>query len=194
MGRFSPLCLSLVICVGCGSVKNGNNPDGGGGSFTLNATPASLNVPIAGTGVVTIAIDRAGEVGDVMLSAPNLPSGITATFATNPIPAGASSSDVAIAVAPGTSPGTSNVTIVGAAGGSQKTVTIAVTAQTITVTGKIRSGAPGITVGLVGKPSVMSGASGSFTFTDVSPPYDLYTVGSTGLDTIQRPPCSTSRD
>src|SRR5689334_13398205 len=106
MGRFPPLCLSLVICVGCGSVKNGNNPDGGGGSFTLNATPAAINVAIAGTGVVTIAIDRVGQVGDITLSAPNLPPGITATFATNPVPDGTSSFDVAITVAPGTPPGT----------------------------------------------------------------------------------------
>jgi hypothetical protein len=132
-------------------------------------------------GTVTISVDRVGSPGDVMLSAQNLPAGITATFATNPVPAGANSSDVTFAVAPGTPPGTSNVTIVGSAGGSEKTVTVAVTAQTITVAGTIRGGRAGVTVRLVGKPAVMSGPGGSFMFTDVTPPYDLYTVGSTGL-------------
>jgi hypothetical protein len=182
MGRFTPLCFAVLLGAGCGSVSSHNNPDGGGsGTFTLNATPTSVNIPIAGTGMVTISIDRVGSVGDVMLSAQNLPTGITATFAANPVPAASNSTDVTFAVAPGTPPGTSNVTIVGSASGSQETVTVAVNAQTITVTGTIRSGAQGITVGLVGKPSVMSGAGGSFTFTDVSPPYDLYTVGTSGF-------------
>lgn len=92
MDRFILLCLSLVICVGCGSVKNGNNPDGGGNG-----------------------------------------------------------------------------------------------AQGITVTGTIRGGTQGVTVRIVGKPAVTSGAGGSFTFTDVSPPYDLYTLGSSGFGTLAVP-------
>ena len=38
-----------------------------------------------------------------------------------------------------------------------------------------------MTVRIVGKPAVTSGATGGFTFTDVSPPYDLYIVGQSGL-------------
>lgn len=184
MGRFTLLCLGIAVGSGCGSVGPSNNPDaggGGGGSFTLSATPTTLNIPIASTGAATIAINRTGAVGDVMLSAQNLPSGITATFATNPVPSGTSSSDVTFAIAPGTPAGMTNVTIVGTASGSQQTTTVTVTAQTITVSGKIRGGASGVTVGLVGKPSLTSAADGSFTFTDVSPPYDLYTVGSSGF-------------
>lgn len=188
MGRFTLLCLGFVLGSGCGSVGSMNNPDGGGGgSFTLSATPTSVNIPIASTGTVTVAINRVGSVGDVMLSAQNLPSGITATFATNPVPAASSSTDVTFTVAPGTPPGSSNVTLVGSANGSQQTATVTVNAQTITVTGTIRGGAQGITVGLVGKATVMSGANGAFTFTDVSPPYDLYTVGSTGFGTLTTP-------
>jgi hypothetical protein len=40
--------------------------------------PASVNVPIAGTGTLTIAVDRTGSGEDVMLSAQNLPTGIPA--------------------------------------------------------------------------------------------------------------------
>ncbi len=189
MGRFTLLCFGFAVLSGCGSVSSSNNPDGGGGggSFTLAATPTTVNIPIAGTGTATVAINRTGSVGDVMLSAQNLPSGITATFATNPVPAASSSTDVTFSVAPGTPPGSSNVTLVGSANGSQQTATVTVNAQTITVTGTIRGGAQGVTVGLVGKPTVMSGANGAFTFTDVSPPYDLYTVGSTGFSTLTTP-------
>jgi len=184
--RFSVLLAALVVSgVGCGSVKDGPGDDAG--DFTLTATPTSVNVPIAGTGTVTISVDRTGSGGDVMLSAQNLPAGITATFATNPVPAGTNASNVTFAVAPGTPPGTTNVAIVGSGGGSEKTVTVAVTAQTITVAGTVRGGRAGVMVRLVGKPAVTSGAGGTFTFTDVSPPYDLYTLGGTGLITNPTP-------
>lgn len=188
MGRFTLLCLGFAVCSGCGSVGSMNNPDGGGGgSFTLSATPTSVNIPIASTGTVTIAINRVGSVGDVMLSAQNLPAGITATFTANPVPAASSSTDVTFTVAPGTPAGSSNVTIAGSANGSQQTVTVTVNAQTITVSGTIRGGTQGVTIRLVGKPAVTSGAGGAFTFTDVSPPYDLYTVGTTGFGTFTTP-------
>jgi hypothetical protein len=184
MMRLRLSCLGLVACVACGSVSNA--PDGGsdssdGGSFALNATPTSINIPIASSGVVTISIDRTGSVGDVMLSAQNLPAGITATFATNPVPAGTSASDVTFTVAPGTAAGSSNVTIVGSAGGTERTVTVTVTAQTITVSGTIRGAREGVMVRIVGKAGVTSGTGGTFAFTDVSPPYDIYTVATTGL-------------
>lgn len=99
MDRFVLLCPSLVICVGCGSLKNGNNPDGGGDS-----------------------------------------------------------------------------------------------AQGITVTGTIRGGTQGVTVRIVGKPAVTSGAGGSFTFTDVSPPYDSTRSAAPGSVRRPYPPYSISRD
>jgi len=168
--------VSVASGVGCGSVADTS------ADFTLRAAPAAVNVPIAGKGTAAITVDRTGSMVDVMLSVQNLPTGITATFATNPVPAGGNESDVTFTVAPGTPPGTSNATIVGSAEGFEKTVTIAVTAQTVTVTGTVLGpggGAQGVTIGLVGKPPATSGVGGTFTFTDVSPPYDLYTVGST---------------
>jgi hypothetical protein len=184
-------CLGLLACVACGSVSStsdgGSDSSGGGGSFALNATPTSIDIPIASSGVVTISIDRTGSVGDVTLSAQNLPAGITATFATNPVPAGTSASDVTFTVAPGSPAGSSNVTIVGTAGGSEKTVTVTVNAQTITVSGTVRGARGGVMVRIVGKAAVTSGTGGTFTFTDVSPPYDIYTVGTSGIGTASTP-------
>ena len=147
------VAASAASSVGCGSVKD--NSGDSGGDFTLTATPAALNVPIAGTGTVAISIDRVGSPGDVMLAAQNLPAGITATFATNPVPAGSNSSDVTFAVAPGTAPGTSNVTIVGTGGGNEKTVSVAVTAQTIT------SGVPNLSLGWAAWDCFMGSGAGS---------------------------------
>jgi hypothetical protein len=60
-----------------------------------------------------------------------------------------------------------------------------VTSTTITVTGTIRGNRSGIKVGIIGKQSVTSGAGGVFTFSDVTPPYDLYTFADIG--TAQSP-------
>ena len=59
----------------------------------------------------------------------------------------------------------------------------AVPAQPITVTGTVRGGRSGVTVRIVGKPAVISNAQGGFTFTGVTPPYDIYTV-STGFNSM----------
>ena len=152
----------------------------GGGDFTLSATPMALDVPIAGSAVAALAISRVGNVGAVTLSAPNLPAGVTVAFATDSVPPGTNSSDVTVSVAAGTPVGTSSVTIVGSDGGHEKSVTLAVTVRTLTVAGMVRGGIAGVTVRVVGKPAVLSGPNGTFTFTDVTPPYDIYTVGTTG--------------
>ena len=49
------------------------------------------------------------------------------------------------------------------------------------VAGTVRGARAGVTVGLVGKGTTTSNATGNFTFTDVTPPYDLYTVADGGL-------------
>lgn|GEM_PF-3423332 len=191
-------CISsvFVAALGCGTVKNDTPTDGsvvsdtapaidsnpgGGGSFSLSATPMAVSVPIAGTGTVAIAVDRTGTPGDVMLSAASLPTGITVAFSVNPIPAGMASANATFSVAPGTAAGTSNVVITGSGGGVEKTVTVAVTATTITVNGTVRGARPNLKVRIPGKALVTSAADGTFSFTDVSPPYDLYVVGDSGL-------------
>jgi hypothetical protein len=176
------LILTMALYVGCGSVQSNNGDDAGGsGDFTLSATPSSISIPIASSGKVTVSIDRTGSPGDVTLAAQNLPNGLTAAFATNPVPAASNSTDVTFTAAPGSPVGTANVTLVGTSGSNQKTVTVAVTTQTITVAGTVRGKRSGVTVRLVGKAAVTSDANGNFSFSDVSPPYDLYTFGNNGL-------------
>ena len=166
------------MAAGCGSVAD-DAP--GKGDFSLEVTPGMVDVPIASSNTITIAIGRTGDVGDVMLAAQGLPNGITAAFDVNPVPAGTNSVTVTFTVAPGTAAGSFNVTIVGTSGSLERTVTVKVSAQTITVSGTVRGGAQGVMVRIAGKPAVMSGPNGAFSVADISPPYDIYTVGNSGL-------------
>jgi hypothetical protein len=179
----------LATLVACGNVKS--SPDAGGGDdidapqvedgdFTLTADPGSIDIPIASSRTATVSIQRAGDVGEVMLSASGAGANLTVEFSQNPIPADATSSTVTITANGGMAAASSTLMIVGVAGAKTHTANIAITTTTITVAGTVRGGIPNITVGLVGKPSVTSGANGSFTFTDVTPPYDLYTVSPSG--------------
>lgn len=167
--------VAVAMATSCGSVEDDT------GDFTLAVTPGMVAVPIASSNMVTISISRTGDVGDVALAAQGLATGITASFDVNPVPAGTNSATVTFTVAPGTAAGSSNVTLVGTAGSIERTVTVSVSAQTITVSGTVRGGGQGVMVRIPGKPAVMSGPGGAFSFSDVSPPYDIYTLGSSGF-------------
>lgn len=98
--------------------------------FSLSRSPASLTVPggASGTNTLTIA-PLNGLNGCYTFSAANLPAGVTATFATNPIP-GASTSLILTASNTVTS-GTSNVMITATAGLLSHTTTVALTLNSI---------------------------------------------------------------
>jgi N-acetylneuraminic acid mutarotase len=56
-----------------------------GPGFTLSASPGSLTLNPGASGTTTITVtDKAGFTGNVTLAASNLPSGVTASFGTNP--------------------------------------------------------------------------------------------------------------
>lgn len=181
---------ALLLLVGaCGEVK-AKSPDGGGsgdGDFTVMVDPTSLTVPIAGSADLTIAIERIGAIGDITLSASGLGSNLEATFSPEVIPDGMTSGHVTISVVGGTAPSVSTVTLTGTAAGTTHSVDVTVTTTTITVTGRVRGNLPGVTVGLIGKASVTTGLDGAFTFNDVTPPYDLYTVHDNGCGSNKTP-------
>jgi hypothetical protein len=183
------LVLTSIGLLACGSVKIGVGDDagGGGGDFTITANPTSLTVPIAGSQTATLTIQRTGAVGDVMLSASGLGANLAATFTPNPVPASATTSQVTFTVAGGSAPATTTVTLTGAAGATQHSATVSVTSTTITVTGTVRGNRSGVKVGIIGKQAVTSGAGGVFTFSDVTPPYDLYTFADGGSTSSPTP-------
>jgi hypothetical protein len=190
------LVLASISLLACGSV-NGPGPGPGGdddappppptGDFTITVNPTSLTIPIAGSQTVTVTIARTGTIGDVMLSGADLGSSITATFAPNPIPAGATTSQATITIAGGSAAAATTINLTGTAGTVQHSATVSVTSTTITVTGTVRGGRSGVKVGIIGKQSVTSGAGGVFMFSDVTPPYDLYTFADSGSTSSPTP-------
>lgn len=89
-------------------------PPGGPPDFSLSNTPTDLSVTQGSNGTTTVSLTPINEfVGDVSLSASGLPSGVTATFASNPT---TSSSLISFAASSTTTPGTSMVTITGVSG------------------------------------------------------------------------------
>lgn len=182
----SGAALALVLSAACGEVKGTNTPPDSGsnvdpqGDFTLTVDPTSLTIPIAGSAKVTVTVSRTGDTGDIALSATGLGSNLTAEFSPAAIPDGETTAEVTITVKGGTPAGTATVTVTGTAGDKTHSADVSVTSTTITVTGTVRGNRSGVTVGIIGKPEVTSGSGGTFTFTDVTPPYDLYTVAQSG--------------
>ena len=94
-------------------------------NFSLSASPASLSVTQGTSGSSTITVTPSGGfTGSVTLSASGLPSGVTATFGTNPT---TSTSSVTLAASSTATTGTATVTITGTSGSTTHTTTISLT-------------------------------------------------------------------
>jgi len=188
--------VSMVACVACGSVKATDTHSDAGStgsavddapaaSFVLSVAPAQLTMSIGGAaGATTVSVARMGAVGDITLSGQNLPAGVTVTFGSPTLAEGSDSSDVLISLAAPVQAGALAITLVGTApDGTTSSAVVSITAQ-LTVTGTIAGARSGVTVGLVENgayvSSTTSDGSGNFSFTAVTPPYDVYAVAATG--------------
>jgi len=100
--------------------------------FIFAASPTSLTVKggTNGTSAITVTPTN-GLNGCYTLSANNLPSGVAATFATNPITGGANT--LTFTASNSVTSGTSNVTITATCGLISHTTTIAITLNAITL-------------------------------------------------------------
>ena len=98
--------------------------------FTLSASPSSLTIAQGSSGTSTITVtDVGGFTGSVTLAASGLPSGVTASFGTNPT---TGSSVLTLAASSSATTGSSTVTITGTSGTLTATTTIALTVTTAT--------------------------------------------------------------
>ena len=101
---------------------------GGGGTtpgFTLAPSAAALTVTQGATATDTITVtDTGGFTGSVTLAASGLPSGVTASFATNPT---TGSSVLTVTASTGAAAGTFTLTITGTSGNVTATTPITVT-------------------------------------------------------------------
>jgi hypothetical protein len=94
-------------------------------NFTLSASPTSLSVAQGTSGNSTITVTPSGGfTGSVTLSASGLPSGVTATFGTNPT---TSTSVLNLSASSTATTGTATVTITGTSGTLTHTTTISLT-------------------------------------------------------------------
>jgi subtilase family serine protease len=94
-------------------------------SFTLSDSPTSLTITQGGSGSSTITVhDVNGFSGSVTLAASGLPSGVTATFGTNPT---TGTSVMTLTASATATTGTSTVTITGTSGTLTATTTLALT-------------------------------------------------------------------
>lgn len=94
-------------------------------SFTLSASPSSVTVTQGGSGTSTITVtDLGGFSGSVNLAASGLPSGVTATFGTNPT---TSTSTLTLTASSTATTGTATVTITGTSGSLTATTTVSLT-------------------------------------------------------------------
>lgn len=101
-------------------------------NFSLSASPASLTVKQGTSGSSTVTVSPSGGfTGSVSLSASGLPSGVTASFGTNP----ATSTSVLTFTASSTATtGTSTITITGTSGSLTHTTTISLTISSASAT------------------------------------------------------------
>jgi len=142
--------------------------------FTLASSPSSLSITQGGSGTSTVSVtDVGGFTGSVTLAASGLPSGVTASFGTNPT---TGSSVLTLTASSTATTGSSTVTITGTSGTLSATTTIALTVS-------VRA-TPGFT--LASSPSSLSinqGSSGTstITVTDVGGFTGSVTLAASGL-------------
>jgi hypothetical protein len=133
-------------------------------NFTLSASPSSSSVTQGSSGSSTITVTPSGGfTGSVTLSASGLPSGVTASFGTNPT---TSSSSVTFTASSTATTGTATVTITGTSGSLTHTTTISLTVNaTATPNFSLSASPTSLTVkqGTSGSSTITVTPSGGFT-------------------------------
>jgi hypothetical protein len=141
-----------------------NFPVVSGPNFTLSASPSSLTVTQGSSGSSTITVTPSGGfTGSVSLSTSALPSGVTASFGTNPT---TGSSVVTFTASSTATTGTSSVTITGTSGTLSHTTSISLTVNaTATPNFSLSASPSSLTVkqGTSGSSTISVTPSGGFT-------------------------------
>src|SRR5712671_5602890 len=141
-----------------------NFPVVSGPNFSLSASPSSLSVTQGSSGSSTITVSPScGFTGSVSLSTSALPSGVTASFGTNPT---TGTSVVTFTASSTATTGTSSVTITGTSGTLSHTTSISLTVNATATPNFSLSASPsslGVTQGTSGSSTISVTPSGGFT-------------------------------
>ncbi len=144
------------------------------GSFTLKPSASTLSIAQGASGTDTITVtDVSPFTGSVTLAASGLPSGVTATFGTNPT---TGSSVVTFAASATATAGTSTVTITGTSGTLTASTSISLTVTATPVSGFTLAASPAALSVTQGKT-----ASDTITVTDTGTFTGSVTLAATGL-------------
>ena len=133
-GKYSA-ATGFDLCTGWGSPNttgmiNLLAPSSTSPSFTLSASPSSLTITQGSSGTSTITVtDVGGFTGSVTLAASGLPSGVTASFSTNPT---TSTSTLTLTASSTATTGAATVTITGTSGSLSATTTVSLTVNSTT--------------------------------------------------------------
>lgn len=141
-----------------------NFPVVSGPNFSLSASPSSLTVTQGSSGNSTITVTPSGGfTGSVSLSTSALPSGVTASFGTNPT---TGTSVVTFTASSTATTGTSSVTITGTSGTLSHTTSISLTVNATATPNFSLSASPSslsVTQGSSGNSTITVTPSGGFT-------------------------------
>jgi hypothetical protein len=141
-----------------------NFPVVSGPNYTLSASPSSLTVTQGSSGSSTITVTPSGGfTGSVSLSTSALPSGVTASFGTNPT---TGTSVVTLTASSTATTGTTSVTITGTSGTLSHTTSISLTVNaTATPNFSLSASPSSLTVkqGTSGSSTITVTPSGGFT-------------------------------
>src|SRR5579871_5599230 len=139
-------------------------PAAAAANFSIAASPTSVSVAQGGSGSSTVTITPSGGfTGSVSLSASGLPSGVTATFGTNPT---TGSSTVSFSASATATTGTSTVTITGTSGSLSHSTSISLTVTAVATPNFSLSASPAgvsVTQGSSASSTVTVSDSGGFT-------------------------------
>lgn len=170
--RLVPWILGLfsLLAVACGGGD-------GDGALALSALPGSVTVGAGESVEVTLTLTRRGSDGTASLSAPRLPTGVTATFEPAELGAAVHTSVLTLQASSLTALGSHVAGIQVSEGDRTGTLELPIEVVTGSVSGRIlfQAGMPMTTaiVEVVGRPGVLVDAEGRFEFREVTPPYDL---------------------
>ena len=123
---------ALTLLAACGGSKD-TTPPVVPGTVSVAVTPATLSLPVGGTGAASATIVRGGSfTGDVTLAATGAPTGVTVSFGTATLGAGVSVSTVSVAIGSTATASVTPAVITVTASGSGVTAATATLALTVT--------------------------------------------------------------
>jgi hypothetical protein len=184
--KYIVVVLSVAAIAACGGKDD--TKDGDAPSLSVGVDPASLSVTIGASATATVTLTRTKLDGaSVALAVSGMPSGVTATF--DSAATTTNTATLTVTAAAGTSAGASSLTITATPdGAAAATTTLALTLSApppMTVTGTVLNAqvlpVAGVIVHVLGSGAASladatTAADGTFTVTNIVPPYDVNVI------------------